>query len=392
MTTGTVVALGCLGMVEYSVVMPSLASLLEDLGASKLFYGAALGIFSLARVLCMPVIGSYSDRRDRERPMLEAFMASIAVAFVGNVLYALALGYRNKWMVLVGRALVGMGAANSSLSMSFITRITNKHNRTRAIAMMNGINLIGIIVGPATNILVQDVDFRIGDSVLIFNHLSNPGWLMALFLALLFLLMASFFEEPPHSAPTSDTMPACCVDDAREDLEAPLLQRQVEGGGPTRLAGRSWGRASAIWKMLRQEQLLVHFVMTFSVNFVLNSIETALPVITSQAYGWNAVENSIMYSAIGLLVAASLAVVVSLSHRFLDRNFIVFGHGAFLMLLSAACVGLRDARPPKVLFLGFVLTLVGCLPSIGAPNTSLFSKRVQEHPHTALRLKAQRTV
>jgi len=49
--------------------------------------------------------------------------------------------------VLLGRALAGAGAANATLSMSYITRTTAPENRTRAIAMISGVNLLGVVVG-----------------------------------------------------------------------------------------------------------------------------------------------------------------------------------------------------------------------------------------------------
>jgi len=43
-----------------------------------------------------------------------------------------------------------MGAANSTLTMAYITRITTSENRTKSLAILNGINLLGIVLGPVS--------------------------------------------------------------------------------------------------------------------------------------------------------------------------------------------------------------------------------------------------
>ena len=50
LSTVVIVMLGIIGMVEYSMVMPSMAKYVDELGGTNLFYGVCVGLFSFARV------------------------------------------------------------------------------------------------------------------------------------------------------------------------------------------------------------------------------------------------------------------------------------------------------------------------------------------------------
>lgn len=144
-----VIALGVCGFIEYSLVMPTLARYIErvgggdDVGDTSLFYGVTMASFSLCRVLFMPLLGLWADRA----PLIYPLLFSIFLQLVGNLLYALAEAAQTRWLILAGRCLVGMGAANSTLSLGYITRITTRATRTKALATINGLNLLGIVLG-----------------------------------------------------------------------------------------------------------------------------------------------------------------------------------------------------------------------------------------------------
>ncbi|CAK8994696.1 Negative elongation factor B (NELF-B) (Cofactor of BRCA1) [Durusdinium trenchii] len=399
LTSATVICLGLLGMIEYSMILPSLNIYVEEMGQSKVFYGLCMAIFSAARLLFMPVLGYWSDKR----PMIEAFSFSLVIEIVGNVLYGCAYGMKNPWMILLARALIGMGSANSTLSMSFITRITEQEERTKALAMLSGINLVGIVIGPATNLLVKDIDFRIGDTVLVFNHLTNPGWLMVFLLLGIFALMLLTFEEPPAAGD---------IGGEGESAPSAILVTSATGGGnsPSPVLFQTLERRYSDFSIMSEElqepmirtedmvhtgsllgdirllfferRMLVHFVLSFCINFVTNELETALPSVTRTAYGWGSVENSTLYAIMGLSVAFVLIGIVK-SNGVADRTFIVFGHLGNILGLVVAVGFLRSQHPSMAVLLLCTLILICVSPITGSPNMSLFSKRLQEDPRTA---------
>jgi len=399
-----VVAVGALGMIEYSVTMPSMAQYVEELGQSKVFYGYAMGSFSAVRLVFMPIFGIWSDRR----PMLEPFLASVVLSIVGNLLYGMAYGVNNPWLIMIGRMMVGAGAANATLTMSYITRVTEAETRTKAIAMLNGINLMGIVIGPATTALVNGINFKLSGAF-VFNRLSNPGFFMVALLVLLFFLILATFSEPPPLDPVASALvaPGELAADVESDLagtdhEASLLRSSsssvtspyMNGAVPSpalalddlqeptldrsATAGLSSSRCRAAYRMIVDNCLWIHFVVSFCSNFVLCELEVGLPALTGPEFGWDTLDNSFMYAVIGILVALTMVMVMLLSQYVSDRAFIGFGLLGNVVALVVACFSLRDPQPSFTMFIVVCLILIASCPMTGAPNMGLYTKRLQE--------------
>jgi len=398
--SSTVIALGCIGMIEYSMILPSLSEYVETLGENAEFYGVCQAMFSLSRILMMPIMGRWCDAR----PMFEPFLFSIALQIVGNLMYASAYGLGSSWIILVARMLVGCGAANATLTMSFIARITRSEERTKAMAMLSGINLIGVVIGPAVNLLVTEINFEIPGTIIIFNPLTNPGWLMVLLMLVLAGVLWLTFEEPP---PPEETVTEPLLDEFDEESEysSPYHYSNGSGGNRRRSLSRAnsvfsvmsddlqeptWDTAGlsreakkpgfsiiAIMKSIIEKELWVHFVVSFAANFMLNELETALPALTRMEYGWNAVDNSVLYACVGSCAAVTLVTIVKFSHRIADRVFIGIGHVLFIISLVFAIWRLR-VHPVKWEFIFAVIVLTCTSPIVGSPNMSLFSKRLQQ--------------
>jgi len=194
--------------------------------------------FSFFRVCFMPVLGWWSD----QRPMIEPFMFSLVLALVGNIFYGCAEWADSKYFILVGRSFVGMAAANTTLSMAYITRITTNNTRTKALATLNGINLLGIVMGPATNLaLTWSLDTGIEGLQL--NKYTNPGFVMFFIVLIIVGIMACTFKEPER------------ISDEDEFLLNP--ENTVESWKTIYLR-LFWGKC--LW---------VHFAISFVSNFIL---------------------------------------------------------------------------------------------------------------------------
>ncbi|GBG30395.1 SPX domain-containing membrane protein At4g11810 [Hondaea fermentalgiana] len=395
LTSATVVAVGCLGMIEYSMVMPSLAHYVRELGQTNVFYGVCQAAFSLSRLIFMPVLGRWSDKR----PMIEPFLFSIVLAAIGNALYGLAFGLRTAWLILFARILVGMGSANATLTMSFVARITEKETRTKAMAILNGLNLIGVVLGPATNLLITDVDFQL-NSVMVFNGLTNPGWVMVVLLAGLVVLTLATFREPPRlsetdvayvspsfAPPSENSSPAVSLrrpsvisilsDETTEPmLDTPMLHRQARASALS---------VRGLVNNIIRHNLWMHFVISFCGNFVINELDTALPALTEHDFGWDAIANSYVYAGLGLAVALSLIVVIATSRFVSDRSLI--GTGLSFMLTGVILSIAYCRHKPAMLMFVICVFLQGCAaPIVGSPNMSLFSKRLEEDENLAVNM------
>jgi MFS family permease len=406
-----VIAIGFVGMIEYSLVMPTLAGFISYLGESNIFYGLTVASFSLVRLVLMPLFGVWCDRR----PMLEPLVASVLLGIAGNILYGLAYGAHSAWMVLIGRVLVGAGASNVTVTTAYVARITEPAHRTRSMAMLNGINLLGIVVGPAVNLAINNIDWRLSD-LIVFNKYSNAGFAMVLILALQLVVLLLTFEEPPKlelyrvsdeealvEDPASRGAAGLAAAASREfmQLESPMLSsalsvpsstvddsedvgaQNISTGVTSAQQGAGAGVARQfdkgdMYRVLVRNRLWVHFVVSFASNFVLCELEVALPALTAVAFGWDSMSNSVMYAVLGVAVALSLFGVVWLAARFSDRTLIGAGLVGDALTLVLACVALSDKKPPFVLFVLVIVLLIGSCPLCGSPNMGLYTKRLSE--------------
>ncbi len=343
---------------------------MTKLGGDSVFYGMCMSVFSAARVLTMPLIGLWADRR----PMIEPFLLSVLLGMLGNALYALADVAESRWLIFFGRMLVGMGAANSTLTMSYITRTTDKATRTRAIATVNGIGLLGIVLGPALNLFI---DFDVALGPLRLDKYTNPGWLMFVLLGVIWAIMSVTFIEPARGI------------EAEDDIDALLAGHGVEGGGEQQYGASllhqqerqgddgledSWWR---VWAhMFWRDSLWMFFIISFVSNFLLSELETALPDLTTKSYGWDTVNNSLMYAIIGIVTASSLILTGVYSSVFSDRQFVASGQVVYGVALITACLLLGNQKPAMPAFVIVTLFLIVAAPLTDSPNMAAYSKRL----------------
>jgi len=366
-STVTVVSLGVLGFIEYSLVMPSMAKYLERLGAGNGFYGLSLSSFSMAKLLFQPILGTWADRDHLVGP----FLFSLLLAMIGNLVYGLAEFLESKWCILIGRSLVGMGAANSTLVMSYISRITTKHNRTKALAIINGLNLLGIVLGPVTNILINfTVDTGIKGLQL--NPYTNPGFFMAIFLVVMCFMMTATFREPKRAYGLLENNENFLITRREtEDSTSLLSTGEIEGWSPV------------YRRIFFRDKLWVHYVLSFVSNFILAELETALPVLTFDSYGWGTVENALLYAVVGIITAFTLIFTGVFSHRISDREFVSAGTVIYGVALIFCCLTLSVRRPSYVAFCFCLVCLIIASPLVDSPNVAFYSKRISENGESA---------
>ncbi len=67
---------------------------------------------------------------------------------IGNVTYSLA---SNIWLLLAGRFIVGIAAANYAVAQTYLSYVTTQANRTKVMALNSAANVLGFIIGPGIN-------------------------------------------------------------------------------------------------------------------------------------------------------------------------------------------------------------------------------------------------
>jgi MFS family permease len=349
------------------------------------FYGLCMSVFSAARVLTMPLMGLWADRR----PMIEPFLLSVLLGMLGNALYALADVAGSRWLIFFGRMLVGMGAANSTLTMSYITRTTDKATRTRAIATVNGIGLLGIVLGPALNLFI---DFDVALGPLRLDRYTNPGWLMFVLLGVIWAIMSVTFIEPARGVEAEDDIDALLAghgahgggeqqhDASQQQQQLLQQQQQQQQQQQERQLQDDEGAEDPWWRiwshMFWRDSLWMFFIISFVSNFLLSELETALPELTTKSYGWDTVNNSLMYAIIGIVTASSLILTGVYSSVFSDRQFVAAGQVVYGVALVTACLLLGNPKPAMPAFVFVTLFLIVAAPLTDSPNMAAYSKRL----------------
>lgn len=217
----SIVLIGFIGGIEYSIVMTSLSEYIDRLGGSSLFYGCCISVFSLTRVCAMPVVGYWSDKVNMFQPLF----FTISLSLLGNLLYASSEWLGSPWFVLIGRAMVGIGASSGTLTMSYVTRCSSKENRTKVMTTISAFNMSALVLGPVTNLITKDIHWHSPLDGLDFNEVTNPGWLMVLVLGVLLVVTTFTFEEPPSLSNDEEELSSACIvslEDECQSISTPI--------------------------------------------------------------------------------------------------------------------------------------------------------------------------
>jgi DHA1 family tetracycline resistance protein-like MFS transporter len=149
----SIITLDAIGIGLIFPILPSLLRELTGSGDVSLLYGVILALYSLAQFVFSPVLGALSDRFGR-RPVL---LVSIAGATIDFLVMATSKAF---WVLLVGRAISGMTAANMAVATAYISDITEETERAQRFGYMSACFGIGFIIGPVLGGLLGAASVR----------------------------------------------------------------------------------------------------------------------------------------------------------------------------------------------------------------------------------------
>ena len=250
----SIVTLDAIGIGLIFPILPSLLKEITGSGSVSLSYGVILALYSLAQFIFSPVLGALSDRFGR-RPVL---LVSIAGATIDFLVMATSKAF---WVLLVGRAISGMTAANLAVATAYISDITEEHERAQRFGYMSACFGIGFIIGPVLGGLLGAMSLR------------SPFLAAALLNALNFVLVYAVLPESRSLVP------------AQFDLFA------INPLAPMRRA-------------LSLTALVPLFAISLIFGLVGNIPGTIWVLYTEDRFNWN-----------GVMVGLSLAVVRPVSRR-----------------------------------------------------------------------------
>ena len=144
--------------INYMMVAPTLWPYLKQLNASnpKILYGLSFGCQALMAAIVGLVASRFGDRTRRIKVIL-LFIDSLVV--LGNICYVVGI---SPYLLLFGRFLAGSGIALNPVLVGEISRCFEPELLTGIFAVWSFVNGLGFVLGPATSVFFQNVNFWIG--------------------------------------------------------------------------------------------------------------------------------------------------------------------------------------------------------------------------------------
>ncbi|CAB3998335.1 major facilitator superfamily domain-containing 8-like [Paramuricea clavata] len=158
--------------VEYAVIFPSLWLYLKIFHVEYWYLGLVLSAYNMVGIISTILVGRLVDATRKVR--FTGFLWNLA-EISGNFIYSMPF-----WvgLPLIGRMIAGFGEGFISAMWGELARVTTREQRTRYFAILKGSNLLGAAVGPAFNLFLKPINFKIGPWPI--NFRTSPGFIMGL--------------------------------------------------------------------------------------------------------------------------------------------------------------------------------------------------------------------
>lgn len=128
-------------LLGFGIVIPILPIYATELGASSFMVGLIMAVYALMNFIFSPFWGGLSDKHGR-RPVIAGTVLITALSF-------LLLAHADTIaLVLLARALAGVGSANIATSQAYITDVTVREARAKALGKIGAAFGLGFIFGP----------------------------------------------------------------------------------------------------------------------------------------------------------------------------------------------------------------------------------------------------
>ncbi|MFM1751947.1 MAG: hypothetical protein RL119_909, partial [Actinomycetota bacterium] len=138
-TLWTTVALDLVG---FGIVVPILGRYAERYGASGFEVGLLFASFSLAQLICAPLLGRLSDRIGRKPVILISLLGTAVGSFITGAAGAL-------WVLFLGRIIDGASGASVAVAQGAVTDIAPVSDRPRLLGLLGAAFGVGFVIGPA---------------------------------------------------------------------------------------------------------------------------------------------------------------------------------------------------------------------------------------------------
>jgi MFS transporter, ceroid-lipofuscinosis neuronal protein 7 len=396
--------IGLIDSISFMIVAPSLAFyVIHTMGGSKELYGLILSTFSFASFLFKPILGQWCDINGSKFRI--PYCVSISAAAAGGLLYFLAsafavqtvedgapssndliendgsanassykMNYIGVVLIVLGRFLGGMGAANSTLGFTYIALVVPHTQMTKASSILSTVRIIGMAVGPLFSVILAKIQF----SVTIFGTEINVTQLNSVGLVLFIGNMLGLFVLYSKLKEPSEVLEKFNLTEETADIS------EVSSDNNTKELHHEQSSViedkNEFWRNVFTFDVMIPIFIIFALNANFQLIETALAPAANDALGWGTVEVSSVFSLNAMLMFAVILTTYQLSGMGIkDGTFLIVGE----MLSLIAYFLLYVLWKQHAAVWHFILPLVlgiSCFPLLGAPSRSVYTEIIASKP------------
>ena len=163
--------------VEYSIILPTALLYMKTFGAGPFMTGLTIAAYPIAAIISLPLFGYFYDRTKRLKELLLLLNFFEAL---GNLIYALPFSI---WLPLLGRFIAGIGDGFLALTVGELTYLYDDSQRLGILSLLELGRVLGLIIGPSFNFLIEGKRFQVESWTLDDNTL--PGVVMAIMWSIL---------------------------------------------------------------------------------------------------------------------------------------------------------------------------------------------------------------
>ncbi|KAG7339917.1 major facilitator superfamily transporter [Nitzschia inconspicua] len=349
-------------MTNYLIVIPTVVSYSERLGADPALSSAIVGMTPFATIFST-ILYSWWTSYSYRIPLLAATILNV----LGNMMYALGYPCNSMTFVLIGRLMSGMGSCRP-INRRYIADAYSTAERTAASAHFVAVGCFGMALGPFLGSILH----RIAEhSTSPYWQVENaPGWFMAAVWFVYGVFHLLYFVDPPRE--DSDTMAATSSTGTAKKLESssgetkPLLsstsELEIEMDDETHIP---------IW---RNAPVMVNFFIYFIEKLLMECVSSSTSILTFYYFEWPGSWAGYWLAFLCILVLPVNLLVGYLSRIYEDREMMVVMQLATIV----GCVVIMRFGEEYYIEQYLIGTLIIVVTSnmVEGPNMSLLSKTI----------------
>lgn len=293
-------------LLGFGIILPLLPFIGEKYGANPFIIGLLTATYSLFQLISSPILGRLSDKYGRKKLLLVSQFGT----FIGFIL----LGITNNLPLLfLSRIIDGATGGNISIAQAYISDVTTKENRARAMGMIGAAFGLGFIIGPAAGGLLS----RFGYGVPAFFAASIS----------IITMIATFFF-----------------------LKETVNIGQAEHSKKTEF---SW---SQLKNVLGHSSISLFIVIFLIINTAFSIMQGNFALWTQHSFGFGPTENGLMFGYIGIMaVIIQLWILPLTLKKFGEKKIFVYSN----IILAFGLLSFIIVWHPYILLLPLTLLPTG---------------------------------